>query len=105
MLMQSEGRVIRLFPVWPADRPASFHRLRAKGAFLVSSELREGRVTHVLLTSERGGEARVLDPWGGGCAVVTPEGKPVPHRSEDGVLAFETSAGRTYRLIQLPERD
>jgi ribosome-associated protein len=44
MLLQSHDGVLRLFPVWPRDRAAQFGNLRARGAFLVSSQFREGRV-------------------------------------------------------------
>ena len=37
MLLQSDGTYIELFPAWPADEPASFRALRAKGAFVVSA--------------------------------------------------------------------
>jgi hypothetical protein len=37
LLLQSVHGTIRLFPAWPADEPASFTTLRAKGAFLVSA--------------------------------------------------------------------
>ena len=34
--------VLRVFPAWPQNRNASFGNLRAYGAFLVSSTLKEG---------------------------------------------------------------
>jgi hypothetical protein len=65
MLLQSQDGVLRLFPVWPRDRPARFGNLRARGAFLVSSQLKEGWVQSVLIRSERGRPCVVQNPWPG----------------------------------------
>ncbi len=63
-LMQSYDGVIRLFPNWPADKPASFSTLRAAGAFLVSAEFAAGVVQRVEIVSEAGGVLRVMMPAG-----------------------------------------
>jgi hypothetical protein len=65
MLLQSQDGVLRLFPVWPRDRPARFGNLRARGAFLVSSQLKEGLVQSVQIQSERGRPCVVQNPWPG----------------------------------------
>ena len=65
MLLQSHDGVLRLFPVWPRDRAAQFGNLRARGAFLVSSQFREGRVQSVQIRSERGRECVIQNPWPG----------------------------------------
>lgn len=65
LLLQSHEGFLRLFPVWPRERDAAFRRLRAKGAFLVSAELRAGLVRRVEVDCEEGGELRILDPWHG----------------------------------------
>ncbi|MEK3780343.1 glycosyl hydrolase family 95 catalytic domain-containing protein [Paenibacillus sp. FSL R5-0810] len=63
MLLQSHQGILRLFPTWPADRTARFKKLRAVGAFVVSSEIENGKVRYVLITSERGRELKLLNPW------------------------------------------
>ena len=65
MLLQSHERVLRLFPCWPKDSPARFGNLRAYGAFLVSAELKAGQVQPVRITSEKGRDCTVLNPWPG----------------------------------------
>jgi hypothetical protein len=106
MLMQSEGGTIRLFPDWPAGHEASFTRLRAKGAFVVSSRLAGGRVTSATITSEKGGTVRLLDPWTGGRLRVVrvggdeDEGRPVRFTTTAGVISFATSPGATYRVTR-----
>jgi hypothetical protein len=55
MLLQSWGDTLRVFPaVPPAWKEASFHDLRAEGAFLVSAARREGRTAFVRVTSLAG---------------------------------------------------
>jgi hypothetical protein len=65
MLLQTHDGVMRLFPVWPKNRPARFGRLRTHGAFLVSSELRDGEVKSLVIESEKGRECQLLNPWPG----------------------------------------
>ena len=74
MLLQSHEDVLRFFPVWPKDKNASFTRLRAKGAFLVSAELKNGEVCGVRILSEKGRDLTVQNPWPGKkvCVVRTP---------------------------------
>jgi hypothetical protein len=106
MLMQSEDGTIRLFPDWPASHDASFTRLRAKGAFVVSSRLVGGRVRSATITSERGGTVRLLDPWPGSRLRVVRTaddedgGRPVRFSSSGGVISFETKPGATYRVTR-----
>lgn len=102
MLLQSANYVIRVFPVWLKDRDARFTNLRAKGAFLVSSEYKQGAVGYVELVSEAGQPVTLENPWPG----VTPEvrelttGKPekVRARFDGRQLAFETRKGSRYRV-------
>jgi len=63
MLMQSHEGVIRFFPCWPIDQDARFGTLRAKGAFLVSAELKGGNVCDVKITSEKGCDCTLQNPW------------------------------------------
>lgn len=65
MLMQSEGGIIKLFPVWPKTKNTSFQRLRAKGAFLVCSEFKNGQVEYLKIHSEKGGLCKISNPWPG----------------------------------------
>lgn len=64
MLLQHELGVLRVFPDWPKDMDASFTDLRAKGAFLVSSQQHNGRVSFVDIRSEHGGSLTLQSPWG-----------------------------------------
>lgn len=64
MCMGHQG-IVRLFPGWPKDKDASFHRIRVEGAFLVSSSIKDGVVGEVTIVSEKGRPLTLLDPWTG----------------------------------------
>jgi len=97
MLMQGHEDIIRLFPVWPRERDASFVRLRAKGAFLVSSRLEDGEVQYVRLQSERGGNCVMVNPWPGRSAMWHGTGESAGV-VEGGRFALKTVAGETLLL-------
>lgn len=75
LLIQSVDDVIRVFPAWPADKPAAFENLRAQGGFLVSSELADKKVRHVTILSTVGGKLRLVSPWLAGLSARR-EGEP-----------------------------
>ncbi len=108
MLMQSEGGVIRVFPVWPKERDASFKRLRAKGAFVVSSEQRAGQVVSVTVVSEKGKPLSIKNPWGTGMSQVTEVDAagtaiaPVSCMVSADTLSCPTSASKIYRITKTP---
>ena len=64
MLLQSDHEFVKVFPNWTGAN-AKFEHLRAKGAFIVSAELKGGMVVSVEVTSEKGGVFRLVDPFGG----------------------------------------
>ncbi len=65
MLCMGHQGVLRVFPVWPKNKDASFHNLRTFGAFLVSSELKNGNVLFVKIVSEKGRDCVFVNPWSG----------------------------------------
>lgn len=97
MLLQGHQGVLRVFPVWPRDRPARFGRLRAPGAFLVSSELRGREVQSILVESERGGLCLLENPWPGRAVEVVRSGQPA-ERIAGERLRLETRPGDTLTL-------
>lgn len=91
-LMQSYDGVIRLFPNWSADKDARFYDLRAVGAFLVSSELKDGKVQQVKIYSEAGKTLRMILPWENGATVETKDGK---QKLNGGEVEISTSKEET----------
>jgi alpha-L-fucosidase 2 len=100
LLLQSVGDVIRVFPAWPAARDAEFARLRAQGGFLVSARLSGGSIGDVRIGSTAGGTARIVNPWPGSAIHVidTRTGQKVPAAETQGIAAFPTQPGGSYRL-------
>ena len=64
MLIQSDHGFVKIFPNW-TGADAKFENLRAKECFLLSAELKDGKVVRVSVTSEKGGRLRLVDPFGG----------------------------------------
>ena len=100
MLLNAHGGVINVFAVWPKNRDASFERLRVKGAFLVSAELKAGNVSHVEVISEKGGICRMKSCWSGRVIVVKQIGEEneIPVISKNQVFSWATEAGEVYTI-------
>ncbi|MBQ6614961.1 MAG: hypothetical protein IJH67_01210 [Thermoguttaceae bacterium] len=64
MLVQCDHGFVKVFPNW-TGADAKFENLRAKGCFLLSAEMKDGKVVRVSVTSEKGGRLRLVDPFGG----------------------------------------
>ena len=97
MLCMGHGGVLRVFGVWPRDRDARFASLRARGAFLVSSELSDGQVQYVAIRSERGRPCTLVNPWPGKPAVLYRKDKPA-ETLRGKRLKFDTSVGEEILL-------
>ena len=97
MLMQSYEGIIRLFPCWKKTEDASFENLRADGAFLVSSELKNGKIASLKITSLKGRKCNV------DCAavksVLKEDKTEVSFERNGNTISFETEEGATYILI------
>ncbi len=64
MLIQSHTGTVHIFPAIPKNwKDAEFSKLRAEGAFLVSSKLKSGNVKWVSVVSEKGGVFRLKNPF------------------------------------------
>lgn len=97
MLCMGHKGVLRVFPVWPKSQDATFTDIRCWGAFLVSGELKNGRVTHVTLVSEKGRNCRMVNPWPDQKVGLYREGRLWKH-VEGERFTFETRPGTTYQL-------
>ncbi len=98
MLCMGHKNVLRIFPVWPKDRDARFHRIRVVGAFLVSSELRNGDVQNVLIKSEKGMNCTVQNPWPGNSVTLYRNGRKSETLGGDR-FTFKTDVNETIRLV------
>jgi len=100
MLLQSYEHVVRVFPVWNRSKNASFDNLRAYGAFLVSSSLKNGKVEYVRLLSEQGRLCKMENPWKGKEVLVYRKGRPIETLAGD-VFEFMTFKGEEMELKEL----
>ncbi len=98
MMLQSHGKIIRIFPVFPSDQKASFYRLRTFGAFLASSALEDGMVQYVILESEKGKECQIMNPWPGEAVVVYRNGIEDDGGSGE-ILHYITKPGEKLTLL------
>ena len=97
MLMQSYEGIIRLFPCWDKT-DAAFENLRADGAFLVSAELKNEKISSLKITSLKGRKCVVE------CAdiksiIKESDKKEVPFKKDGNTISFDTEADTTYILI------
>jgi len=100
MMLSGHGDLIRIFPVFPSDQSATYYRLRTIGAFLVSSEIDNGKVKYVVLESEKGRDCNILNPWPGKTVIVLRNGIERKGISGD-ILNFKTKPGE--KLLLAPE--
>lgn len=97
MMLQSVDGILHLFPCWLPE-PASFTRLRAKGAFLVTAAYDGKAVTSLTVESEMGKPCRLWNPWPGKRVRATENGRPVPVSQTGGLVEFATEKGKRYEV-------
>ena len=63
MLIQCHTGIVKLFPAIPAEwKDLSFSTLRTEGGFLVSAEMKEGKIVSATITSTVDGTIKILNP-------------------------------------------
>lgn len=97
MMLQSYEGIIRIFPNWDRDINASFTTLRAYGAFLVSSSIKDGVIGPVTIKSEQGRPCKMENPWPGKKAVVKRNGKNWKSFTEKS-FEFKTKRGEVFEV-------
>jgi alpha-L-fucosidase 2 len=97
MLLQSQNGLIKLFPAIPKKwENVSFQKLRAEGAFLISAKIQNSKVRTVKIFSEKGGRARIRNPFNGKFFV---NGKEYSNRlTSDNIIVINTIKGANYVL-------
>lgn len=98
MLLQGYEGIIRLFPCWNKKSSASFKNLRADGAFLVSAELKDEKVTSLKIKSLRGRKCSV-ECEGIDSVICESDNSKVTFTEDKGIISFDTQADTTYILI------
>ncbi|MCL2487589.1 MAG: hypothetical protein FWE80_02785, partial [Oscillospiraceae bacterium] len=108
MLLLSHNGIIKMFGNWLPNRNASFTRLRADGAFIVSASYdgtAQKPVSGAAILSEKGGSCTVANLWDD-MYVVDQDGNPVdtvpgtaPNHPDEKTTTFQTQPGKTYKLL------
>lgn len=95
---QAPGKdpVIYLFPAYPENWDANF-KLLARGAFLVSCSVKNGKTGEIIIESQKGGICRIKNPWPGSAVSLYRNGKPVGKIQEE-LLSFPTVKGEILKL-------
>jgi len=103
-LCNSRSGTIFLFPCVPDNFDVAFKDFQARGGFLVTGELRRGRVDFVQIQARRTTECAVMNPWPGRPLLITqlPENIPVVTAHIGEKYAFAAQAGKSYRLHPSP---
>ena len=103
MLLQSNERKIRIFPAVPEGWAPAF-KLRARGAFIVSSEMREdGSIPGILIESLAGNVCTLVNPWKGvkvSVFRIDGERSRVRHKAmESDLIEFKTQPEALYVIL------
>ncbi len=93
-LCNSRSGTIFFFPCVPTGLDIAFRDFQARGSFLVSGEIKSGKVVYARIKSRRSGPCTVMNPWPGKTLRILPEGGGPP-------LAAEKS-GEKYRFNPKP---
>ncbi len=94
MVMQSYEGIVRIFPDWDGNTDCRFESLRADGAFLVSAEMKDGRVRYAEIKCEIGGTLRIQNPFEK--AAVCVNGKSF--ETDEKEIVLETVKGTEIRI-------
>jgi hypothetical protein len=86
-----EDPVLSVFPAWPKELDASF-QLAARGAFVVRSSIRGGRIEFVELQSMAGAVCRLRNPW-------RVDAMAGGRRMSGPLLLIPTRKGETIRVV------
>jgi len=89
--------VLRLLGDWPKSWDAAF-RLLARGGFLVSASLQQGRIDLVEIRSQAGGPCRLRNPWPGKTLTLYRNGKPAESLSGP-LLTLPTTRDEVITVI------
>lgn len=96
MLIQSHAGYIHVLPAIPDNwENVSFRNLRTMGAFLISTEKKDGEVRQIEVKSEQGNEFKLLSPFQSKDIMIDGKKYVVP---EDNFITMPTVRNQTIRI-------
>ncbi len=103
ILLQSNEGKIRVFPAVPEGWTPAF-KLRARGAFIVSSEMQSnGSIPGIQIESLKGNACKMVNPWGKEpISVWKTDGEniQVKHKiSDNNCIEFQTQSNESYLIV------
>lgn len=94
MLLQSHTGIVRVFPAIPSNwKDIEFNSLRTERAFLVSSQMSEGKVRKVSIKAAKGGIVKLLNPFLTGEVFADKE-----YQLDQDILSIKLQAGEQVIL-------
>ena len=101
MLIQSHTDSIQLLPALPkAWKDGSYKGLRARGAFTIDANWKNGMPTVIQVNSDHGNDVKLKSPMFNTPVTVTRVGTntPVPFTKDGDTISFKTEQGKTYKI-------
>jgi len=98
MLLQSYEGIVRIFPNWNHNKDASFDKLRAYGAFVISSSVKKGAIEYVTILSEKGRPCIMENPWPGKKVQLIRNDKKA-EITEGDTFSFQTKENERIQLM------
>lgn len=89
--------ILRVFQAWPKSWEAQF-RLLCRGGFMVSSEMKSGKIPFVQIESQLGGDCRLRNPWAGSRVDLYRNGRK-SEGLDASLLKFPTSKDETIVVV------
>jgi len=97
----AEDPILHVFPAWPKEWDAAY-TLLARGAFLVSSSMRNGRVEFVGIHSQQAATCRLRNPFDGAVSVYRNGGKT--ETVEGSLLQLATGKDEHLMIVRAADR-
>ncbi|EJS69614.1 hypothetical protein ICW_02553 [Bacillus wiedmannii] len=101
MLIQSHTDSIQLLPALPrAWKDGSYKGLRARGAFTINADWKNGVPTVIQVTSDHGNDVKLKSPMFNTPFTLTRVGTntPVPFTKDGDTISFKTEQGKSYKI-------
>ena len=92
-----DDQPMSIFNAWPKDWDAAF-TLLGRGALVVSSAQRGGRIPLVEIVSQNGGTVRLVNPWGDQAVTLFRSGRAAEQLS-GATLSFSMTKGETVAVV------
>ncbi len=100
MLLHSRNGVQYIFHGTPERwRTASFKDMKSEGAFLISSEKKEGQILYIKIKSPKGGLLKIKNPWGQNVLLKDGNNGPKISLGSENILKIQTQENQVWVLL------